>query len=122
MTDEQNFKSFDLEERTQQFALRCRDFMLILPKTTPNFEYGKQLIRSSGSTAANYIEANESLSRKDYFHRVRICRKEAKESRLWLNLSATSNTAALESIRQELIQETVELTKIFGSILEKAEL
>ena len=47
-------------------------------------EYGKQLARSSGSQAANYIEANESLSKKDFSHRAKICRKEAKESKLWV--------------------------------------
>lgn len=80
MTKIQNSRRYDLEERTEKFAERCRDFIKKLPKATANFEYGKQLIRSSGSQAANYIEANESLSKKDFVHRMRICRKEAKES------------------------------------------
>jgi len=58
-----------------------------LPRIISNIEYGKQLIRSSGSQAANYIEANESLGRKDFMMKIRICRKEAKESRLWLKLT-----------------------------------
>ncbi len=77
------------------------------------------MARSSGSVAANYIEANESLSRKDYYHRVKICRKEAKESRLWLNISDTGNDKGLEELKNALIKETTELTKIFGSIIEK---
>jgi len=69
----------ELEERTAQFARCCRDYVKNLPRTISNIEYGKQLIRSSGSQAANHIEANESLSKKDFIHRIRICRKEARE-------------------------------------------
>jgi len=58
---------FDLEERTYLFAESCRDFVKKLPRTISNIEYGRQLIRSSGSQAANYIEANECLSKKDFF-------------------------------------------------------
>ena len=68
----------DLEERTYRFAEKSRDFVKRLSRGTPNFEYGKQLIRSSGSQAANYIEANEALGRKDFIMRIRICRKETK--------------------------------------------
>ena len=120
MTKIQNSKRYDLEERTFQFAKRCRDFVKKLPKTIANIEYGKQLVRSSGSQAANYIEANESLSKKDFAHRIKICRKEAKESRLWLRLSDTNNNKELKEEQQKLIQEAIELTKIFASILEKS--
>lgn len=77
-----NSNRYDLEERTYEFAKRCRDFVRKLPRTISNLEYGKQLVRSSGSQAANYIEANEALSKKDLGHRIKISRKEAKESRL----------------------------------------
>lgn len=106
---------FDLEERTYKFAKRCRDFVKKLPKTISNIEYGKQLIRSAGSQAANYIEANECLSKKDFYYRIKICRKEAKESRLWLKLCITNNTKE----QQFLIQEAIELIKIFSSIIGK---
>lgn len=115
----QNSKQYDLEERTFQFAKTCREFVNKLPKTIGNFEDGKQLIRSSGSTAANYIEANESLSKKDFSMRIKICRKEAKESYLWLSLCETGKNDNLESEQKDLIQEAKELTKIFGSIVEK---
>jgi len=82
---------------------------------------GKQLIRASGSVAANYIEANESLSKKDFIYRIKICRKEAKESRLFIRLIDTNNKAAYEKERDKLIQEATELMKIFGSILVKSE-
>lgn len=119
MTKIQNNKQYDLEERTFKFAKKCRSFVSRLPKTTGNIEDGKQLIRASGSQAANYIEANESLSKKDFVHRIKICRKETKESKLWLRLCTTNNNEDLEKGREELIQEATELTKIFGSIFEK---
>lgn len=112
-------KRFDLEERTFIFAKKVREFIKSLPKTQSNFEDGDQLIRSSGSVGANYIEANESLSRKDFFLRIKICRKEAKESKYWLNLISTNNFTELEKQKENLIKEAGELTKIFGSIVEK---
>ncbi|MDO8570214.1 MAG: four helix bundle protein [Candidatus Daviesbacteria bacterium] len=117
MTQNQNLKPFDLEDRTLNFAKRVRNYVKKLPRTISNLEYGRQLIRSSGSQAANYIEANESLSRKDFFLRVKICRKETKESRLWLTLSEPNSEDTRE--QNELIQEATELMKIFGSIVEK---
>ncbi|OGZ63177.1 MAG: four helix bundle protein [Candidatus Staskawiczbacteria bacterium RIFCSPHIGHO2_02_FULL_34_10] len=113
-------KPYDLEERTAQFAENCRDFVKKLPKTNSNFEYGKQLIRSSGSQAANYIEANESLGRRDFAMRIKICRKETKESCLWLRLSDTNNIPELEKERKVLMDEALQLRKIFTSILEKS--
>jgi len=120
MSKIQNPKQYDLEERTYNFARRCRIFVNKLSKTIGNIEDGKQLIRASGSQAANYIEANESLSKKDFIHRIKICRKETKESKLWLRLCNTTDNKELEKEQKELIQEATELTKIFGSILEKS--
>ena len=79
-------KQFDLEERTLQFAKDVRSLIKNLTRTISNIEDGKQVIRSSGSVAANYIEANEALSKKDFVMRIKICRKESKESQLWLHL------------------------------------
>jgi len=120
MTQAQNTKQYDLEDRTFQFAKRVRAFVKTLPRTIASIEDGKQLIRSSGSVAANYIEANESLSKKDFVMRIKICRKEAKESELWLKLIFLNSNDALEKECATLIQESVELRKIFGSILEKS--
>jgi len=120
MIEIQKPRRFDLEERTFQFAENCKYFVGKLPRTIANIEYGKQLVRSSSSQAANYIEANESLSRKDFAHRIMICRKESKESRLWLRLCDITNNKELQKEQQKLIPESVELTKIFGSILEKS--
>lgn len=88
-------QNFDLEERTMEFAKNVRRFIKLLGKSQSNIEDSKQLIRSSGSIAANYIEANESLSKKDFLMRIKICRKEAKESILWLNLIETDNKKKL---------------------------
>lgn len=120
MTKIQNAKQYDLEERTYEFARKCREFVKKLPKIIGNIEDGKQLIRSSGSQAANYIEANESLSKRDFIMRIKISRKESKESRLWLRLCYAGDNPELLKEHQELIQEANELTKIFSSILEKS--
>jgi len=117
MNQVQNSKQYDLGDRTTDFAKNCRDFINELPITMPNKEYGKQLLRSSGSVAANYIEANESLSKRDFIHRIKICRKEAKESRLWLQLCEVKDAENLGSDRIILINESMELVKIFSSIV-----
>lgn len=118
MTEIQNSKHYDLERRTLAFAKSVRAFVKKLPRTIENIEDGKQLIRSSGSVGANYIEANESLSRKDFIMRIKICRKEAKETRYWLVLIEPLPQDIRE--RDELIAEATACMKIFGSILEKS--
>ena len=118
MSTAPNSKRYDLEERTYQFAARCRKFLRRLPRTVASIEDGRQLIRSSGSVAANYIEANESVSRKDFALRIKIARKEAKESYLWVRLCEV-NDDTLRQEQQLLLTEALELGKIFGSILEK---
>ena len=116
----QNKNQYDLEERTFNFAKNCREFVKKIPRNISNLEDSKQLVRSSGSVAANYIEANESLSKKDFCLRTKICRKEAKESRLWLCLIDVGNSEILLKEKNILIQEATELTKIFNSIAEKS--
>jgi four helix bundle protein len=100
------------------FARRVIALVNRLPKTLTNLEIGKQLVKSAGSVGANYIEANEALSKKDFGVRIKICRKESKESRYWLRLVNVHNIKDGKE-RDSLIQETTELMKIFGSILEK---
>jgi four helix bundle protein len=120
MTKTPNSKPYDLEERTYEFAKRVRDFVKRLPKTLSNIEDVKQLVRASGSVGANYIEANEALSKKDFVMRIKICRKEAKESHYWLRLVNTGEVVGLENERNWLLQEAKELTNIFGAILQKS--
>ena len=121
MTETQNKKRYDLEDRTLKFARDVRTLVKLLPKTTANFEDGKQLIRSSGSVGANYIEANESLGKKDFLMRIRISRKEAKESRYWLRLLDLDSDERLNKERDMLENETTELMNIFGAILRKSQ-
>ena len=115
-----NSKHYDLEERTFKFARNVILFTNLLPKTPANIEIIKQVIRSSGSIGANYIEANESLGKKDFAMRIRICRKEAKETIYWLRLGET-NDDLLEIKRDLCVKEGTELMKIFGAILIKSE-
>ncbi len=80
------YRIYDLEERTYVFARDCRLLVRDFSKTINNIEDGKQLVRSSGSIGANYIEANEKLGDKDFLMRMKIARKGAKESSYWLRL------------------------------------
>ena len=121
MTEIQNSKTvYDLEERTFQFAKAVRLFVKTLPKTIANIEDGKQLIKASGSVGANYIEANESLGKKDFLMRIKISRKEAKESAYWLRLIHETNNLKNADEALRLMQEAKELKKIFSSILAKS--
>jgi len=120
MTKGENTRRYDLEERTLTFARRAVKFCRALPKTVIDSEIGKQLMRSCTSVGANYIEANESLGKKDFLMRIRICRKEAKESGYWLNLLEPVNLD-LRVEREALLQESTELMKIFGSIVSRSD-
>ena len=120
MTKKQSSKQYDLEDRTLEYAKRVREFVKKLRKTIGNIEDGKQLVRASGSVGANYIEANEALSKKDFIMRIKISRKEVKESRYWLRLVDTNNESEQERDRKYLIGEATELMNIFGAILQKS--
>lgn len=110
---------FDLEDRTYAFAKNVSLFVKGLPRSVANFEYLKQVVRSSGSVGANYIEANESLSKKDFILRIKICRKEAKESEYWLRLLTDTNQNGIDG--SVLISEAGQLRKIFGAILKNSQ-
>ncbi|MFA7255314.1 MAG: four helix bundle protein [Candidatus Omnitrophota bacterium] len=118
MDKKANSKRYDLEERTLLFAKQVRGFVKTLSRGISNTEDAKQLVRASGSVGANYIEANESLSKKDFLMRIKICRKEAKESRYWLNLVEAGSFASQKDM---LGQEATELMNIFGAILRRSE-
>jgi four helix bundle protein len=120
MTKIRNSKQYDLEDRSLAFAKNVRSFVKKLKKTLSNIEDCKQLVRSSGSVGANYIEANEALGKKDFIMHIKICRKEAKESQYWLRLIDLDGKSGIEEEREVLAQEAKELTYIFGSILQKS--
>ena len=115
-------KKYDLEARTERFSLRVRNFCLKLKKDTINLEYIKQLVKAAGSVPANYIEANESLGDQDKKMHIKISRKEAKESGLWLKHVLAYGNDEIEKERLELLQEAHELENIFDSIYRKLEL
>jgi four helix bundle protein len=94
-------------------------FVKKLPRTISNIEYIKQLLRASASVGANYIEANEALSKKDFKMRIKICRKEAKEAAFWLKLIIETNENKFQLEGEKLLSEATELKKIFSSIIEK---
>ena len=112
-------KVYNLEERIYLFAKECRILVKSLPKTISNIEDGKQLVRSSGATGANYIEANEKLGNKDFLMRAKIARKEAKESHYWLKLLSDMNPPSRETIK-ELEMEAIEIKKILSAIINKS--
>ena len=105
-------RKYDLEERTTKFAKSVRQFVKTLPHTLNNNEDIPQLIRASGSVAANYIEANESLGSKDFLMRIRISLKEIRECALWLELCESSDQQ-----RILLLDESRQLVRIFSTII-----
>ncbi|MBI4991430.1 four helix bundle protein [Candidatus Gottesmanbacteria bacterium] len=119
MTQILNSKTYDLEDRTLEFSKRIIHMVKALPKNTINFNLIDQVIRSGTSVGANYREANETETKKDFLFRIRICRKEAKETFYWLNLIIEANQEFQTRI-EPLLQETQELVKIFAAILNKS--
>ncbi len=112
-------RAYDLEERTLRFAKDVIAFVRSLPRTLSNIEISRQLVRAAGSVGANYIEANESLGKKDFPMKVRISRRESKESRYWLQLASSDEGA--KATQEKLIQESTELMKILGAILRNSQ-
>ena len=111
---------YDLEERTLQFAKKTRLFVKTLPKTIANIEDAKQLVRASGSVGANYREANEALSKKDFLLRIKISRKEAKESAYWLRLICETNHLDTATEAEALVREANEFVRISSKIVDKS--
>ncbi len=111
--------NFDLEDRTLEFAKEVIRLCKKLPQKTIERELISQLVRSSGSVGANYREANDALSKKDFAHRIKISRKEAKETCYWLELLEEATPDHKEDIGK-LLKESVELKKIFSAIASKS--
>ena len=110
----------NLEDRTTEFGKRVIRLCKVLIKDKINFPIIEQIIRSSGSVGANYREANDSLGTKDFLYRMRITRKECKESIHWLELIEEANPQ-LKLRMQDLKQEARELKNILSSIIFKKE-
>jgi len=114
-------KKYDLEERTAVFAEHIIDLMKKMPNNPINKRMIEQLVGSGGSMGANYCEANEAESKKDFIHKVGICKKETKETKHWLRLLARANPEFAEEFRI-LWKECQELLLIFSAIVTKAKL
>ena len=109
-----------MEERTFQFAKDVRLFVKTLPPTIAYVEDSRQLVKASGSVGANYREANDALGKKDFLNRLRIARKEAKETIHWLECIDTANTQISDRMT-ELKQEAKELKNILSAIISNTE-
>jgi four helix bundle protein len=106
---------FDLEERTPVFAEQAIRLAKKVPLTAVNDPIIRQLVKASTSIGANYGEANDAESKKDFRHKIGICRKESKETKYWLRLIGVSEPQ-LRDEAATLWQESKELNLIFGSI------
>ena len=113
-----NKHPFDLEKRTTEFAKQVIILCRKLPKDAVNNRLISQVVGSSGSIGAKYREANDALGTKDFVNRLRISRREAKETIHWLELIETANPD-FKKETQALTQEAVELCKIFSTIIKK---
>ena len=108
---------FDLEDRTTEFAKRVVRLCRSLPKDSINNRLSGQAVGSAGSVGANYREANDALGKKDFLHRLRISRKQAKEIIHWLELIEEANLK-LKSRMKEIKQEAKELKNILSTIID----
>jgi four helix bundle protein len=117
--DNNRNKPYNLEERTLEFAKDIINLCKKLSKDIINTKIVAQLIDASGSVGANYREANEKLSKKDFLHRMKITRKECKESTYWLELLKEADKSFIEEINN-FIKESQELRNIFTSIINKS--
>jgi four helix bundle protein len=105
----------DLEDRIVHFAARCVKVCGALPvRKVGSSGYADQLFRSACSIAANYAEATEAESRKDFIHKLKIAMKELSETRIWLKMIGESGHIEKDRL-SPLIAESLELTKILSS-------
>ena len=111
------FDSEAFYERMYVFGLDCHNLIRFLAKTDYNIIYSTQLIRSSASTGANYIEALEALSKKDFIHRLKISRKEMRESMHWLRFIKDTNNTVSEVVKEalKLIDEAQQIKRMLTS-------
>lgn len=111
--------SKQLEDRFQNYAKAVRDYCTKLKGDIINKEYIKQVIRSSGSVSANYTEASDDLGKADEKMKLKIARREAKETIKWLDLTLPYENVDLDSKRILLIDEGEQIRKILSAIIIK---
>lgn len=112
---EQGEKQYDLLERTAAFGENTVIFLKKVPETKLTGSLIDQLCRAATSVGANYIEADDAVSRKDFYYRIRLCRKESKECKHFFRMIAKAHPAVADEARV-LWQEAKELNLIFGAI------
>ena len=113
-------RQFDLEERTTKFAKAVIEICKIVPRNPINDRVVGQVVGASGSVGANYREANDALGKKDFIQRMKIARREAKESHHWLELLLVANSDNENNIKP-LIKEADELKRILSTIIERSQ-
>jgi four helix bundle protein len=110
---------FDLEERTAQFGEAVIKFARLLPQNAVTTPLVSQVVRSSTSVGANYCEADDAVSKKDFKNKIGTCRKEARETKHWLRMIAAAEPESKEEARK-LWHEARELHLIFAAIWRKS--
>ena len=118
MPNIQTPKQYDLEERTAKFGEDILKFSKCIPKNVITIPLISQLVRAGTSVGANYCEADDAESRKDFLHKIGICKKEARESKHWLRMIIIPCPELTGDARQ-LWQEAKELNLIFNAIAKK---
>jgi four helix bundle protein len=111
-------REFDLEERTALFGEAIIRFSRTVPVNPVTSPLIAQLVRAGTSIGANYCEADDSDSRKDFRFKIGLCRREARETKHWLRMVVPAEPTMREAAR-ELWQEAKELNLIFGAIRRK---
>ncbi|HEY1786889.1 MAG TPA: four helix bundle protein [Verrucomicrobiae bacterium] len=111
--------SFDLEERTAVFGEAIINFTKKISKNSVTSPIISQLVRAGTSVGANYCEADDAVSKKDFKNKIGICRKESRETKYWLRMIAAAETGAKDEARK-LWQEAKELHLIFAAIWRKS--
>jgi four helix bundle protein len=111
---------FDLEDRLIDFGVRIIHLAEVLPKTRAGNHIAGQIIRSGTSPASNYGEAQSAESRSDFIHKVRICLKELRETRIWLQMASKANLVKFKSNLDPLIDENNQLISIFVTSVKTA--
>ncbi len=118
MTKEEGGRKYDLEERTARFGEEIIKFSKKIPKNTVTMSIINQLVKAGTSVGANYCEADDAESKKDFNHKIGICKKEARETKHWLRMTSVA-VAELKDEARVLWQEAKELNLIFNSIRNK---
>jgi four helix bundle protein len=119
MSQSTNTKLFNLEDRLLVFSQNVITLCKQIKITVHNKNIISQLLKSSTSIGANYTEANDALGKKDFLHRLRISRKESKETIYWLKLLSVCESDFDLNLKV-LIKECIEIRNILSAIINKS--